>query len=153
MSWAQGAARHEVERLPHEGEHVHELPQKGERNPEEPPRKSKRMAKIYSHWQKGEHKIKMPSTGEGAGKPKRNAEMPPRGDERELKMLPQKDRHRPEVLPLSYRASEREVDTRTHTHTHTTHTHTRHTTPRYSTRAEAQRCTRNSIPFRNSDDG
>jgi hypothetical protein len=83
VSWAQGVARHEVERLPHEGKHVHELPQKGERKPEGPPRKSERMAKTYP--QKGEHKIKMPSTGEGGGKPKRNAEMPPRWDERELK--------------------------------------------------------------------
>ena len=52
-------------RLPHEGEHVHE----------------------------------MPSTGEGECKAKHNVEMPPTGDERELKVLPEKDRHKPEVLP------------------------------------------------------
>ena len=48
----------------------------------------------------GEHKIEMPSTGEGEGKLKRNVEMPPRGDERVLKVLSEKDRHKPEVLPL-----------------------------------------------------
>ena len=29
MSWAQCVTRHDVERLPHEGKHAHELPQKG----------------------------------------------------------------------------------------------------------------------------
>ena len=29
VSWAQGVTRHDIERLPHEGKHAHELPQKG----------------------------------------------------------------------------------------------------------------------------
>jgi hypothetical protein len=42
----------------------------------------------------------MPSTGEGEGKLKHKVEMPPQGDKRELKVLPQKGRRKPEVLPL-----------------------------------------------------
>ena len=49
--------------------------------------------------QKGEHKIEMPSTGEGEGQAQRG-DATTRGDERELKVLPQEDRHKPEVMPL-----------------------------------------------------
>jgi hypothetical protein len=68
VSWAQGVARHEVEKLRMKQAHTR-APQKGEHKPEEPPRKNEHMTKASP--QKGEHKIKMPSTGEGEGKPKR----------------------------------------------------------------------------------
>ena len=55
------------------------------------------MAKVFPY--KGEPKIEMPSTGEGEGKLKRNVEMPSQVYKRELKVLPQRGRRKPEVLP------------------------------------------------------
>ena len=55
VSWAQGVARHEIEKLPYEGKHVHELPQKGERKPEGPPRR-------VSAWPRYPHKRASPKS-------------------------------------------------------------------------------------------